>query len=95
MVVLLGILLLTVGVAIAMSEFHTGVCPKCSKCPICGSELVELRYRGYNRSILAFTESDGFVGFLGCCRVELHDKVVDGVNYRGKVFVKPLFRKRT
>jgi hypothetical protein len=78
-------------VAVAMNEFETDACPKC---PICSSELVELRYRGYKRSIVAFIESDGFVGWLGCCRVELHDKVVDGVNYRGKVFVKPLFGKR-
>jgi hypothetical protein len=63
-------------------------------CPICGSKLVELKYSGHKRSILALIESDGFIGLLGCCRVELHDKVVDGVNYRGKVFVRPLFRKR-
>jgi len=71
------------------------VCPSCGfvVCPICGSELVELKYSGHERSILALIESDGFVGFLGCCRVELHDKVVDGVNYRGKVFIRPLFRK--
>lgn len=74
------------------------VCPSCGfvdLCPICGSKLVELKYSGHKRSILALTESDGFVGFLGCCRVDLHDKVVDGVSYRGKVFVIPLFRKRT
>jgi len=62
-------------------------------CPICGSKLVELKYSGHKRSILALVESDGFVGFLGCHRVELHDKVVGGVNYRGKVFAMPLFRK--
>ena len=63
-------------------------------CPICGSKLVELNYSGHKRSILALIESDGFVALLGCMRVELHDKVVDGVNYQGKVFVRPLFRKR-
>jgi len=60
--------------------------------PICGSELVELKYNGHEPSILALVESDGFVGFLGCRRVELHDKVVDGVDCRGKVFIIPLFR---
>jgi len=71
------------------------VCPSCGfvkSCPICGSELVELKYSGHKRSILALVESDGFVCFLGCNRVELHDKVVDGVNYCGKVFLMPLFR---
>jgi hypothetical protein len=62
-------------------------------CPICGSKLVELNYSGHKRSILALIESDGFVALLGCMRVELHDKVVDGVNYQGKVFVRPLFKK--
>jgi len=69
-------------------------CPSCgfgSKCPICGSKVVKLEYRGHKRSILDIIESDGFVCLLGCCRVDLHDKVIDGVNYRGKVFVKPVF----
>lgn len=55
--------------------------------------LVELKYSGHKRSILALVESDGFVALFGCFRVELHDKVIDGVNYHGKVFVRPLFRK--
>jgi len=42
---------------------------------------------------LDIIESDGFVCLLGCHRVDLHDKVIDGVNYRGKVFVKPVFDK--
>jgi len=45
------------------------------------------------RSMLALMKSANFVGFVGCCRVELHDKVVDGVNYQGKVFVRPLFKE--
>jgi len=71
-------------------------CPSCgfgSRCPICGSKLVELKYSGHKRSILDIIESDGFVCLLGCHRVDLHDKVIDGVNYRGKVFVKPVFDK--
>ena len=32
-----------------------------------------------------------FRGFLGCLRVDLHDKVVDGVNYHGKVYIVPVF----
>jgi hypothetical protein len=86
------------GVAGAMKRKSIGVCSSCGfadSCPICGSKLVEVKYSGHNRSMLAVTESDGFVGFLGCLRVELHDKVVDGVSYRGKVFVRPLFRKRS
>lgn len=60
-------------------------------CPICGSELVVLKYLGKKRKLLRLAESDGFCGFLGCIRVDLHDKVVDGVNHQGKAFVKPVF----
>ena len=59
-------------------------------CPICGFALVVVKYLGKERDKLALVELDGFCGFLGCLRVDLHDKVVDGVNYRGKVFVKPI-----
>ena len=80
-----------------MKRKSVDVCSCCGfvkSCPICGSELVELKYKGHKRSVLALVESDGFVGFLGCKRVESHDKVVDGVDYCGKVFIVPLFRKR-
>jgi len=61
-------------------------------CPLCGSLLAEIEYSGKNPDVLALTKRDGFCGFVGCIRVNLHDKVVDGVNYRGKVFVKPVFK---
>ena len=80
-----------------MKSKSIDICPSCGfvdLCPICGSELVELKYSGRKRSILALIESDGFVALLGCMHVELHNKVVAGVNHRGKVFVRPLFRKR-
>ena len=79
-----------------MKPKYVDECPSCGfvdLCPICGSKLAEMKYSGQARSILALTESEGFIGFLGCIRVELHDKVVDGVNCRGKVFVRPLFAK--
>jgi hypothetical protein len=57
-------------------------------CPLCGSELVVIEYRGHDPEVLALMKSDGFCGFLGCCRVDLHDRVVDDVNYRGKVFFR-------
>lgn len=63
-------------------------------CSICGSELVVVKYSGKEPDELAFMRRDDFCGFLGCLRVDLHDKVVDGVNYRGKVFVKPIFHGR-
>lgn len=72
------------------------VCSNCGhvdSCPICGSKLVKLNYSGHKRSILALIESNGFIALVGCMRVELHDKIVDGVNYQGKVFVRPLFKK--
>ena len=77
-----------------MKRKSVDVCSCCGfvkSCPICGSELVELKYKGHKRSVLALVESDGFVCFMGCKRVELHDKVVDGVDYSGKVFIVPLF----
>ena len=60
-------------------------------CPICGFELVVVKYSGSKRDLLALAESDGFRYFLGCLRVDLHDKVLDGVNYRGKVFIRSVF----
>lgn len=67
-------------------------CPKhgLMSCPICGSKLVVVEYRGKKPDLLALMKSDDFSGFLGCLRVDLHDKVVDGVNYRGKVFIRPI-----
>lgn len=61
-------------------------------CPICGSVFVRIEYIGKNPDLLALTKRDDFRGFAGCLRVELHDKVVDGVNCRGKVYVRPVFR---
>lgn len=71
-------------------------CPKhgVMSCPICGSVLVEIEYKGNKSDLLALTKRDDFCGFVGCLRVDLHDKVVDGVNYRGKVFVRAVFHGR-
>ena len=63
-------------------------------CPICGSVLVEIEYRGKKFDLLTLTKRDGFRGFVGCIRVDLHDKVMGGVDYRGKVFVRPVFHDR-
>lgn len=63
-------------------------------CPICGSELVPVKYSGKERHFLALMERGDFCGFLGCIRVDLHDKVVNGVNYRGKVYTFPVFHSR-
>lgn len=63
--------------------------PNC--CPVCGSELTPLRYSGKESGKLALMKRTGFCGFLGCVRVDLHDKVVDGVSYRDKVYVVPIF----
>ena len=63
-------------------------------CRICGSKLVVVEYRGHNPEVLALMKSDGFCHFLGCTRVDLHNKVMDGVNYRGKVVVRPVFHRR-
>jgi hypothetical protein len=62
-------------------------------CPICGFELVVVKYVGKkpNEHVLGARVSEGFCGFLGCLRVDLHDKVVDGVDHRGKVFIQPVF----
>jgi hypothetical protein len=63
-------------------------------CPICGSELVVLKYSGKKPDLLALVQSDGFCCFMGCKRAELHAKVVNGVDYHGKVYVVPIFHKR-
>jgi hypothetical protein len=60
-------------------------------CPICGLELAVVKYSGSERDLLALAESDGFRCFLGCLRVDLHGKVLDGVDYRGKVYIKAVF----
>ncbi len=62
-------------------------------CPICGCKLVVLDYRGSEPDLLALMRCEGFCCFLGCTRVDLHDKVVEGVDYRGKVFCKSVFHK--
>lgn len=85
MVSLILLMLLVVGLVSGSS----GHC-----CPVCGSTLVVVKYSGKKPDLLALAESDGFCGFLGCVRVDLHDKVVDGVDYRGQVFVKPIFHVR-
>jgi len=71
----------------------SSVCPKhgLMVCSICGSELIKIEYKGDKSEVLALMKRDGFRCFMGCIRVDLHDKVVDGVNYRGQVFVKPIF----
>lgn len=56
-------------------------------CPICGSQLVELGYLGKDANFLGLMKEKGFRSFLGCLRVDLHDKVFDGVDYRGKVYL--------
>jgi hypothetical protein len=68
-------------------------CPKhgVMSCPICGSVLVEIEYKGKKPHFLALTKRDDFRGFVGCLRVDLHDKVVDVVDYRGKVYVRSVF----
>lgn len=60
-------------------------------CPLCGSRLRVIEYRGDKPELLALVKREDFRCFVGCVRVELHDKVVDGVDYRGKVFVQPIF----
>jgi len=68
-------------------------CPKHGdmSCPICGSVLVGIKYTGNRADLLALTKRVGFRCFVGCLRVDLHDKVVDGVDCRGKVFVRAIF----
>ena len=63
-------------------------------CPICGSPLVELGYCGKKPDNLALMKRKDFCGFLGCSRTDLHDKVVNGVNYRGQVFVRPVLHPK-
>jgi hypothetical protein len=55
--------------------------------------LAPLNYLGKEPVKLALMKRNGFCGFLGCIRVDLHDKVVDGVSYHGKVYVVPIFHK--
>jgi hypothetical protein len=80
--------------AVAMDDYYC--CPKCGdvSCPICGSLLTVLHYKGNDPEILALTKKRGFRYFVGCRREELHDKIIDGVNYRGKAFVIPFFYSR-
>jgi hypothetical protein len=85
MVNLILLMLLVVG----LGSGSSGYC-----CPICGLKLVPVEYKGKEPDKLALMGRDGFCGFLGCVRVDLHDKVVDGVNYRGKVYVVPIFHSR-
>lgn len=68
-------------------------CPKhgLMSCPICGSDLRVLEYRGNDPKMLAIVKSRGFKFFLGCKRVVLHNKVVDGVDYRDKAYIYPIF----
>jgi len=61
------------------------------RCSICGSEFVVLEYRGKKPEILALIKSEGFCCLMGCIRTDLHDKVVDGVSWRGKVLIRPVF----
>lgn len=63
-------------------------------CPVCGCPLVEIRYRGKDPKRLAMMKRKDFCGFMGCSRTDLHDKVVDGVNCREKVFVHPVFHPK-
>jgi hypothetical protein len=86
------------GVAVAMDKMENKhyYCSKhdVMSCPLCGSMLVKVNYVGNKPEILALTKHDGFRGLWGCLRVDLHDKIVDGVDYRDKVFIKPIFDKR-
>jgi hypothetical protein len=50
-----------------------------------------VKYLGTKRVFSALMESDDFCGFLGCIRVDLHDKVVNGVNHHNKVYIVPVF----
>ena len=90
---MVGVLLRELSVGSGSSGYY---CPSHGRmsCPICGSELVVVKYSGKEPDKLALMRRDDFCGFLGCLRVDLHDKVVDGVNHRGKVFLKPIFHRR-
>lgn len=70
------------------------VCPKhgLMVCPICGSVLVKLEYRGNKPNVLALAKRDDFCYFVGCSRTDLHNKIMNGVSYRGKVFVRAIFK---
>lgn len=72
------------------------VCPEHGvvRCPVCGSALVKIEYKGDEAELLAVTKLADFRGFVGCVRVDLHNKVVDGVDYSGKVYVRPVFDDR-
>ncbi len=60
------------------------------ECPICGSRVTRIKYRGNEPELLALMNLVGFCCFVGCVRVDLHDKVIDGVSYRGRVSVRPV-----
>jgi len=64
------------------------------RCSICGFLLVRLEYRGKDPKRLALMKRKDFCGFLGCTRTDLHDMVLKGVNYQGKVFLHPVFRPK-
>lgn len=75
------------------SEYFVSSCGHyCSVfyCSVCGSVLRPVQYQG--KEPLPVMDKPDFGGFLGCLRVDLHDKVVNGVNYRGKVFIKAVFK---
>jgi len=65
-----------------------------SYCPICGSPLVKLEYRGKKPHLLALMKRKDFCGFMGCSRTDLHDKVVNSVNYQGQVFIHPVLHAK-
>lgn len=62
------------------------VCLDCKPkfCPICGCELTYFTYRGKKSDLLALARSKGFRCFLGCIRMDLHDKVLTD---RGQVYI--------
>ena len=74
------------------SESH--VCAKHGSmvCPICGSLLIKLKFMGNDAKVLALAKRKDFLCFVGCCRVDLHNKIVDGVDYRGKVFIRTVLK---
>jgi hypothetical protein len=55
-------------------------------CPICGSALAEIEYRGKKPDLLALMKRENFCGFLGCMHTDLHEG--------GKVFVRPVFHPK-
>lgn len=64
-------------------------------CPICGSPLVLLEYKGNDPDLLALMKQANFYALFGCNHLELHDKVVNGVDHRGKVFIKGAVVRRS